>query len=243
MATLTFSAVFIGGILSVLSPCMLPLVPTFLGYLSGISITSSYGRLEDKIVRWKLFLHALVFGVGFSLILLLVGGVVGWLGEKILQNNGELRIMGGIFIIVLGVTLTGIFKNKRFQKTYRLPIPQWIERFDYLKSFLVGIFFAIGWSPCYGPILGSILTLVALEGSQYMGVQFFMIYSLGFMIPFLGMSLFVHKLRNWLKKSAQTLQYVSVLSGILVITIGVLLLTNHLSDLYNWILPISHFSL
>lgn len=238
MFDLSLFAAMIGGLLAFFSPCFLPILPTFLGYLSGLSLSSKYAKLHPNETRIKLLVHTAVFALGFSTILLMLGGAIGYAG-LLIRNQALLQTLGGFLIIGLGLHTIGLFGLQPFKKTFQFRLPKSLEKLDYLKSLLFGATFSIAWVPCTGPIIGSIFTLVALEGGLHRGILLFIFYSIGFTTPLLISSLFINQIKNGLKNlSAHWLKTFAWISGSFIILIGLLILTSDLGLLYEWTLKI-----
>jgi cytochrome c-type biogenesis protein len=226
----TFALAFLAGILSFLSPCILPVLPSFLAYISGVSLENP----KEKEVHKVLMVNSLLFSLGFLIVFLLVGASVGFLGKLFLQNQPIFRKVGGLLIIVLGLHIMGVFKIKALAKEFKFEVPKWVESLRGVRSLFVGMIFSVGWAPCYGPITGAILTLIATKGSVSSGFWFFGWYALGFMLPFVIASIFIAYVMEWVKKSKSWLKYVNWLAGAIIILLGILLLTNGFSALVNW---------
>ncbi len=229
MEEINLAVAFIAGLLSILSPCILPVMPSFLAYIAGTS-------LEEKEARSKtLFLHTIAFAIGFSLTFLLFGAVIGSIGHFLLLNQAFLQKIGGAIIIILGVHLTGLLKITPLLKEIRLKIPKNAIFNTYIRSFFIGIIFSFGWAPCYGPILGAIFTLAATSGQFGQSILLFAAYALGFLIPLLIMTLFVEKVSHFIRKNPGIYKNSSLISGIIIIILGFLLLTGLISPIVSWI--------
>ncbi len=219
--TITFPLALAAGFLSFVSPCVLPLVPVYLSYLTGSTIGG-----ESASNRGAVFMHTLIFVLGFTLIFVIVFGLpVGFLGRFMLGLTPILVKVGGIFLIVFGLHTTGLIKVPFLYMERRLEIGQHQEP-GYLRSAFIGMTFAAGWTPCVGPLLGAILTL-ALE-AQHPGRAILLLfaYSIGMGVPFLITALLWTTLTGPLRKLNRHLNIVSMVSGILLIVIGFALLTD-----------------
>ena len=221
----------LAGLLSFLSPCVLPLVPAYLAFLSGEA--TALDPDQDKRVKWKIFIQSLAFVGGFSLIFILLGLSATFIGSFILDYKDIITKIGGVLIIIFGLSMTGILKT---------PLAYIEKRFDYkvkgeitlLKAFIFGIVFAAGWTPCIGPILGSILVLASTEGSVLKGGVLLAFYSLGLGIPFLLAGLAINSFRSTIQKFNSKLNLISIIAGVLMIVLGILLLTGQLSVISAW---------
>lgn len=226
---------FLAGVLSIASPCILPIIPSFIGYITGVSLSTHYQGLSQKELRSKLLLNTISFAIGFSLIFLFFGAVIGLIGETLVLNRPIFQKIGGVIIVLFGIQLTGVFQFKALVKEKRFQLPGGFKKLSYLRSFFTGIFFAFGWAPCYGPIVGAIFTLAAAQASFSQSLWLFFFYSLGFLLPLIIFSLMVASASKVLKKFQNAARYSSIIAGILVIILGVLLFTNNLSILVNWL--------
>ncbi|MGH2494614.1 MAG: cytochrome c biogenesis CcdA family protein [Ktedonobacteraceae bacterium] len=234
----SISVAFIAGLASFLSPCVLPLVPIYLAQLVGQSIyqsTDSQGKEIERPARLNTFLHALVFVAGFTVAFVSLGATASALGAFLKIHQFLLRQVGGVLLVVIGLHLTGIFKlpflyrTKRFQ--YRPNRP------GYPASFLIGLIFAIGWTPCVGLILGPILVLASNAGTLREGVMLLLVYSLGLGIPFLLLGLGLDRLSKVLKWLKPHTWKIEIATGIIMIVLGVMIYFNLLLTLnrfFNW---------
>ncbi len=221
----TFGVAFIAGLVSFLSPCVLPLVPIFLAQMVGQSVSQSSARARQLIT----FLHSLAFVMGFTLAFIALGATASKLGSVLHANQFLLRQVGGILLVIIGLHMTGILK---------LPFLYWQKRFEfhpsrpgYTASFVIGLIFAIGWTPCVGLILGPILGLAASASTLREGVMLLLVYSLGLGIPFLLLGLGLDrfsKLLKWLKPHLGKIEFVT---GLLMIVLGVMIYFNLLLTL------------
>jgi len=229
---ITLFLAFSAGVLSFVSPCILPLVPVYLSYLTERAVT-----LQDANVprRWVTFLHALGFVLGFSVVFTLLGASVGLVGYLFYDLQPIIQKVGGLILVVFGLHTIGVLKIPFLYREMRLEA-NFAGRWGVISSFLVGAVFAAGWTPCVGPILSGILVLAGTSGTVAQGALLLFVYSLGLGIPFLiaGMSL------AWsnalLKRLRRYGGVVSVLSGVLLIAMGVLIFTNTLSVLTAYLL-------
>jgi cytochrome c-type biogenesis protein len=216
---------FGGGVLSFVSPCTLPLYPSFLSYITGISL-HELQNVDSVRVKISIFFHACAFFIGFSLIYYVLGFSASWIGSLFIDYQDLIRMMGAVFLFIMGLMMWGIFQPRMFMQEKRFSFPQ--KKVHYLHSIMVGVIFAAGWTPCIGPIFASILYANVLDP----GKTFFYItaYALGFAIPFLMTAFFIGQIK-WL------LPYASVLrkgGGVLLILISILLYTNQLSAINIW---------
>ncbi len=229
---LTVGVAFVAGLASFLSPCVLPLVPIYLAQLVGQGIYQSAEDREQHAGRFITFLHALTFMFGFTLAFIALGATASTLGGFLRANQFLLRQVGGIILIIIGLHLTGLLK---------LPFFYWQKRFEfhpsrpgYPASFVIGLIFAIGWTPCIGLILGPILALAANEATLRQGVLLLLAYSLGLGIPFLLLGLGLDRFSKILKWLKPHLGKVEIATGIIMILVGLMIYFNMLIYLNHY---------
>ena len=220
----TIGIAFLAGLASFLSPCVLPLVPIYLAQLVGPSIYQASTQRKEFHTRFVTFSHALTFVVGFTLAFVALGATASALGSFLKVHQILLRQVGGVLLVLMGLHFTGLLK---------LPFLYWQKHFEYhpgrpgyLASLLIGIIFAIGWSPCIGPILGSILFMAANAGTLRSGVLLLLTYSLGLGVPFLLLGLGLDRFSRLLKWLKPHLGKIEVATGIMLIAVGVMIFFN-----------------
>lgn len=216
---------FAGGLLSFLSPCVLPLVPGYISLMSGVSIDHLKGAGGGNSRR-AVIANSLAFNAGLSVIFLALGGTAGLLGAAII-NNVWVRVIGGLVIIIFGLHLIGLLKIKYLYKDTRQFSNE--KPRGMLGSLTLGIAFAAGWTPCIGPILGGIIGLAATSGGWKGGLILSAFYSAGLAVPFLLTGLGINQFLSFYSKFRQHLHKVEVVSGIILILIGVLVMSNRVT--------------
>jgi len=195
---------------------VLPLVPAYVGYLGGRSAFDGEGKEPN---RWSTFSHGLAFVIGFSVVFITLGVAASALGGLLTDVQNWIEKIGGIVVIIFGVHMTGIWKIPFLQYDTRKQSQPGMDK-GYLSSFLMGVFFSAGWSPCVGPVLGAILTLSLSGGSVFIGGALLAAYSAGLSIPFLIAALGVGWVTEALKKYGKVLHYLEIAMGVLLIIIG-----------------------
>lgn len=225
-------SVFIAGLLSFFSPCILPLLPVFIAQLGGVTPGSSakpvkLGRVQ---IHPHLIGNTLFFILGISFVFVLLGFGAGAIGNVI--NTSWFIIICGAIVVLFGIFQTGVFNLLFMQREKRLNISTNGKK-GFTSAFVLGFTFSFGWSPCIGPILAAVLSLSASEGSSLQGGGYMLIYALGLAIPFLILSLFSNLLVGRLRALNKHLPKLKVISGILLIVMGVLLMTNNLNSLVS----------
>ena len=223
---LTYSMAFLNGILSFFTPCVLPLLPAFFTFITGYSLDELTQERDIKIIK-KAFLYTAAYVFGFSTVFILMGASASFLGSYVTTHAGIIRIIGGIVIIILGIHMTGLIPIKILHMEKRLHLTD--NPVHILETFIIGMAFAAGWSPCIGPFLASTLILAGNEGTAIQGVKLLAVYSAGLAIPFLIISLFINLVLAFMRKASKILRYVNMASGILLVITGIVLVTDRLS--------------
>lgn len=218
---------FIAGLLTFLAPCTLPLVPAYLGFISGVDRKELEDPETAARARRKIFFNGLAFIVGFSLIFIAFGTLAGFAGEALVPFRIWLARIGGVFIIIFGLFMLGAFKLPFFQSDKRIPIPKWLTLGKPSSSVFIGGTFALGWTPCVGPILGSILLLAGTSGTALQGALLLSVFSLGLAVPFLAMALGFSRATKFIDASSKYLTWVSIVGGVFLILLGGLLATDN----------------
>ena len=226
-ATLGFLVAFAAGLLSFLSPCVLPLVPSYIGFLTGMTLPEMTGR------RRAALLHALLFVAGFSLVFILLGASATALGRALNYYQVWLQRVGGALIILFGLLCLGVFKVGLLTQERRLHLER--KPVGYLGSALVGMAFGAGWTPCIGPVLGGILGLAATSTDVSRGMLLLAVYSAGLALPFLIAAVAVDSFLDWFQRFRRFLPWVMRISGVLLVFVGVLLVTGEFTRLAGWL--------
>jgi cytochrome c-type biogenesis protein len=227
--SITFIGAFIAGLLSFLSPCVLPLIPSYVTYITGLSFADLQNEHPSHKVRVQTISHSLLFIAGFTTVFVLLGASATFIGGFLQENSGLLRKIGGVLIIIFGVHVAGIFDIGILLGEKRLSINR--KPAGYAGSFLVGVAFAAGWTPCIGPILASILMVAATENMIFRGIALLFVYSLGLGLPFFLSALALHQFLVLFNRFKRYIRIFEITTGIFLIIIGVLLFTNYLTVL------------
>ncbi len=220
---------FSAGVFSFLSPCVLPLVPSYLTFVTGMSLED----LQDGADRKATFTHSLLFVVGFSTIFILLGASASFLGQFLRQYEVWIARVGGVIIIVLGLHLAGVFRLTPLMREKRVHLAD--KPAGYLGTLGVGMAFGAGWTPCIGPILGAILTYGMTRDTMWAGVGLLSVYSLGLAVPFLVASLALDWFLQTFKRFRRWIPVVEKGSGVLLVFLGLLLLTGQFTVLATWL--------
>ena len=225
--TLGIVVAFVAGVLSFLSPCVLPLVPSYIGFLTGMTLPEIGTR------RRAALLHALLFVLGFSLVFILLGATATALGRALGYYQVWLQRAGGVLIILFGLLCLGVLSARPLLSEHRMQLEQ--KPLGYLGSAVVGMAFAAGWTPCIGPVLGGILGLAATSADVTRGMLLLAVYSAGLALPFLLAAIAVESFLGWFQRFRQFLPWVMRLSGLLLILVGGLLVTGQFTRLAGWL--------
>mgnify|MGYP000724640290 FL=1 len=223
---------FGAGLISFLSPCVLPLIPGYISYISGQSLQEILNKKEIN------FFPLILFCLGFSTVFVLLGASASFLGQTLLQNSEILRIVAGIVIIIFSLQLIGIIN---------IPYLNFEKRFDAKESrnilfpYVIGVAFGFGWTPCIGPILGSILALASIEETLSRAVILLILYSLGLAIPFVLSGYLIQRFLLFSKNFRKNINLISKIGGIILLVTGILILTNQLQAIGFYIIEIFPF--
>ncbi|MDA2922453.1 cytochrome c biogenesis protein CcdA [Patescibacteria group bacterium AH-259-L07] len=249
---------FIAGILTFLAPCTLPLVPAYLGFISGVSIHDLKNPFKAKKAKKTIFTNGLFFVIGFSAIFIFFGIAAGLIGQALVPYRIWLMRIGGILVIVFGFSMLGIINPVRdkfrlvgtatifrqrisngvklpfFQKTKLFKKGGFSKHHKSLTSFMVGASFAFGWTGCVGPVLASILFLASTSTTVFQGGFLLLVFSLGLAIPFLIIAAGIGKASQYIQHATKYLHIISIIGGVFLIFLGLLLFTNNFSLLIAW---------
>jgi cytochrome c-type biogenesis protein len=217
----TIGLAFLAGLASFLSPCVFSLVPAYIGYLSG----RAAGGENTASNRWITFTHGLAFVLGFSVVFIILGVAASAAGGLLVGLRFWLARIGGFVVIVFGLHMIGILRIPFLEYDARVhELPD--QNLGYLSSALMGVFFSAGWSPCVGPVLGTILTFAVNGGSVALGTKLLSAYSAGLAIPFLAAALGIGWVTTILRKYNKVMRYVEIVMGAMMVIVGLMLLTG-----------------
>lgn len=225
--TPSFTLAFVAGLLSFLSPCVLPLIPSYVGFLTGLTLE----ELDRR--RGTALLHALWFVAGFSAIFIALGATASALGVLLLHAQVWIGRVGGVLVILFGLYLLGVLRPGFLMRERKLQLAR--KPLGYLGSALVGITFGAAWTPCIGPILGAILTLAAAQASVGHGAALLAVYSLGLAVPFVATALALDRFLVWFQRFRPHVAWVERIAGTLLILLGVLLLSDRFTLVAGWL--------
>lgn len=225
---ITYTAAFIAGLVSFFSPCILPLVPSYFSFITGVSLDDMSKAPTSKI-RGKIVLSTLLFVLGFSLVFILLGASAAYFSSFFQGAKPYIRVVGGILVLILGLHLLGVFRIRFLEMEKRIHLQE--KPVHIFGAFIIGMAFGAGWSPCIGPILGSILILAGNQDTVGQGVWLLAVYSAGVALPFMILSVVVHFLIGFVRRANKALRYINIGAGALLILTGLLLITDKMKML------------
>ena len=224
-----FPIAFMAGVLSFLSPCVLPLVPSYLSFVTGMSLED----LQEGFDRRRVLTHAALFVTGFTLIFVLLGAGATLVGGFLRYNSEWIARIGGVIIIIFGLHLMGVFQLLPLLREKRVHLAN--KPAGYVGTVAVGMAFGAGWTPCIGPVLGAIMTMAATQEHLATGMLLLFVYSMGLAIPFLLAALALERFLHAFKRARRYLPLIQKASGLLLVLLGVLLVTGSFVVLAAWL--------
>jgi cytochrome c-type biogenesis protein len=236
MTEINVFVAFAAGVFSFLSPCVLPLIPSYLSFVSGVSLEEMRGAQAAARVRSRVVLNSVAFILGFSLVFVSLGASASFLGGLFLGYRNAIRLAGGLFVLLVGLYLVGAFKIAALERYLQFDLKD--KPAGYLGSVLVGITFAVAWTPCVGPVLGAVLALAGAGASGEIGRGIFLLssYAAGLAVPFFLSALAVNSFLQFSQRFRRHIHAVHVMGGVLLIIAGVLLITDYMTFLNAYVL-------
>lgn len=236
---------FIAGLFTFLAPCTLPLVPGYLGFISGVSSQELNEPQKLKGVRGKIFLNGLFYVLGFSMVFILMGTVFAAGGLLLAQYRLWLSRIGGVFVIFFGLYLMGVFRRVRFlnflEADKHIGLGKYVKPGNPTSAFIFGATFAFGWTPCIGPVLGAILTLAASNATLAQGALLLGVFSLGLALPFLLIALGIGGAQARIEKLQKYLPAISFMGGLFLVALGYLVITDSLGVWFSYAYSLFNF--
>jgi cytochrome c-type biogenesis protein len=227
---LSLGWIWLAGVVSFLSPCVLPILPGYVAYLAG----HAAGCDPAKVERWRVLLHGVAFILGFTLMFIALGATASIFGRLLVQYREWIARIGGLLMVVFGLQMAGVIHLPFLEYGTRPnvnPNPRW----GLASSFAMGFVFATGWTPCVGLVLGSVLTLAAYEASLLWGMLLLAVYAFGLSVPFLLAALLMDRMGKWICRLTKITRYFSITAGLILVVFGVLFAANQLSVLSRWL--------
>lgn len=220
---------FGAGFLSFFSPCILPLIPAYIMYMTGVTMEE---EVEEK--RWVALTRTFGFVVGFTIIFMLMGTSASFLGKIFIRNKDVFSKISGIIITIFGLSMMGVIKLDFLNMEKRMKAPKKVT--SWFSSILMGMAFAAGWTPCFGPALASILMYASGSATVSKGVYLLLIYSLGMAIPFMLTALFINVFTNLMNKAEKWIKYIPMIGGFMMVVFGLLIFFNKMMDISRFLL-------
>jgi cytochrome c-type biogenesis protein len=218
---------FLAGLLSFLSPCVLPLIPSYVSFITGLSLDDVGTR------RWVALTHTVMFVLGFTVIFVLLGASATAVGTLLNYHRVWLERIGGALIVVFGLYLLGVFRWGALARERRIHLQD--KPVGYLGSALVGLAFGAGWSPCIGPILGAVLTYTSATATLGQGIVLLLVYSLGLGVPFLIAALAIDRFLGWFQRYRKLIPVMTRVAGAVLVVVGVLLASGYYTAMAGWL--------
>jgi len=225
---ISYGAAFMAGTLSGLSPCILPLVPSYFSFITGTSME----RLSEPTslaMRRRIIISTLAFVLGFSVVFILLGASASYISTWFYGIKSYLRVVGGVLILLLGLHLLGLLRIRALQADKRWHLQR--KPLHFFGTFIVGMAFGAGWSPCIGPLLGSILILAGNQETVMQGVWLLSIYSAGIALPFVALSIGITFLMRFVRRTTRIMRYLNAAAGVLLMATGLLLIFDQMQIL------------
>jgi cytochrome c-type biogenesis protein len=211
---------FLEGIITFISPCILPLLPLYISYFIG-------GNDNNKNYKYNALVNALGFVLGFTIIFSLLGTLAGTFGSFIKEQSSIINIVGGVIVILFGINYMGLLKIPFLERSLKFETE--IKTFKFLSSIVFGMIFAIGWTPCVGTFLGTALMIAVNSQETFKGTIMLLIYSLGLGIPFIICAVLIDKLKDAFNFIKKNYKIINIISGLILVTIGIFMMTGHLN--------------
>lgn len=226
MQELNVLVAFTSGVVSFFAPCVVPLLPAYVGYISGVSLNELKEKQDIGRYRRQIFVSSLFYIFGFSIVFMILGTTAASLGSVLRTQGVWIQRIGGILVMLFALNFIGVLKFPGFNFGQQLKLPSWAEKLGYGRAFLIGIIFATAWTPCVGAVLGSILTIAAVSQTAATGALLLFVYSLGISIPFLIISAALAQAPGLLRVFNRYLKPISIVAGLILFVIGFLLFNN-----------------
>ncbi|KKU04223.1 MAG: Cytochrome c biogenesis protein [Candidatus Woesebacteria bacterium GW2011_GWC2_47_16] len=238
MIELNYWLAFSAGLVSFFAPCVVPLLPAYVGYVTGVSL-KDLKTFGYKPYFKKLLLSSIFYIFGFSIVFVLLGTAAATIGMNLRRYDFLIQKIGGLIILVLGLQFAGILNLPFLARQKQFSLPPWVQNLGYLRAFFVGVVFATVWTPCVGAVLGSILTLAAVSKTVLTGASLLFVYSLGIAVPFLIVAVSLASAPRYIGFISRHIGVISRVAGIILAILGLLLLTDTYKYLNAWLFDIA----
>jgi len=235
MFDIGIGAAFLAGLISFVSPCVLPIVPPYLAYLAGVSFSElSNDEQRTEVASRRILLSSIAFVLGFTTVFVALGATASIIGQTLAQYFNILSIIAGIIIAIMGLHFLGVFRIGLLYREARIDVQR--KPAGLLGAYIIGLAFAFGWTPCVGPVLAAILFVAGSEETAARGAGLLAVYSLGIGIPFILAGAFAGRFINWANRFKQHMHRIEQAMGILLILTGILFMTGQMSRIAQWLL-------
>ncbi|RUM95702.1 cytochrome c biogenesis protein CcdA [Pseudaminobacter arsenicus] len=234
MLDVSFGGAFLAGLISFISPCVLPIVPPYLAWLAGLSFEELKSETIDSGTRRRIILAALAFVFGFATVFVALGATASVIGKTIAQYFDILSVIAGVIIIVMGLHFVGAFRIALLYREARIQVDR--KPAGMIGAYVMGLAFAFGWTPCVGPVLAAILFVAGSEGTALRGASLLAAYSFGIGIPFILAAVFASRFLAWAARFKRHMHKVEMAMGVLLILTGILFITGQMSTISYWLL-------
>lgn len=231
----SYYGAFLAGLLSFLSPCILPIVPPYLCFLGGVSLEQLQdGEKADRAATRRVVLASIVFVLGFATVFVAFGASASLLGQLLLENIDVLSTIAGILIIILGLHFMGLFRIALLFRDARFHIEK--RPAGLIGAYVIGLAFAFGWTPCVGPVLAAILMVAGSEESAFQGASLLAAYAAGIGLPFIGAAFFAPLFLRLMQRFRRHMVWVERIMGVFLVLTGILFITGSINEIANWLL-------
>ena len=234
MFDIGFGAAFLAGLLSFVSPCVLPIVPPYLAYLAGVSFSDLQSAEVERERARRIILSAIAFVAGFSTVFVALGATASFIGQTIAQYFGILSIIAGVIIIIMGLHFLGLFRIGFLYREARVDVRN--KPAGFVGAYVMGLAFAFGWTPCVGPVLAAILFIAGAEDTALRGAGLLAVYSFGIGLPFVIAAVFASRFISWANRFKRHMATVEKAMGALLVITGLLFVTGQMSRIAQWLL-------
>jgi cytochrome c-type biogenesis protein len=232
---------FLAGLVAFFSPCILPVIPAYVSYFAGVGLADLKEKTqrEQRFYRHKIFRHSLLFVFGFLSIFVLLGLATGAAASLLAINKETLQRVGGVFMILLGIYLMEIFNIPWLYKQIKFDVQKKFTRFQWVNAFLTGVTFGFAWTPCIGPVLGTILFFATFAGGSTEGVILLLSFALGLGVPFIAVALGIQRFLPFIQRLGKYTAYVHKAAGVIILLMGLLLLVGWFNPILGYFIRLS----
>jgi cytochrome c-type biogenesis protein len=235
MQDVSILVAFVSGLMSFFAPCVLPLLPAYISYVTGVSLSEFKNDERIQTHRLQIISSSIWYVLGFSSLIVLMGTTAASLGGVFRKNNDAMQLFGGILVMLFALHFMGVFQLPFLHSHKGIHLPKWTDHLKRLRAFMMGVIFATAWTPCIGAVLGAILTLAATTKTVYYGALLLFVYSLGISVPFLLLSILLIKTPKLTQRLQRSMTVVTKVFGVVLFLIGFLLFNNTAEWFFDWL--------